>query len=44
MTRSHRNWAWFLNFGNSGDYGNFGNFFIRVDLSRLAVDSRPDLS
>src|SRR6185437_14340298 len=25
MTRSHRRWGWFLNFGNFGDYGNFGN-------------------
>ena len=22
MTRSHRLWGWFLNFGNFGDYGN----------------------
>src|SRR6185437_3894417 len=22
MTRSHRRWGWFLNFGNFGDYGN----------------------
>jgi len=34
----------FLNFGNFGDYGNCNFFIIRVDLSRLAVDSRPDLS
>ena len=25
MTRSHRRWGWFLNFGNFGGYGNFGN-------------------